>query len=159
MKIRLVCIGKPNQSELKTLFEDFKSRILKYVNFEVVFCPIKVKGSNTKIDLQQKEMEAILKYKTTSTALVLLDENGKTMTSVEFSTFLQNLHEPTVYYSLLFIFAIGGAYGFHPDLFVQANQKVALSKMTFTHQMCRLVFVEQLYRGLTILKGEKYHHD
>lgn len=156
MKIRLVCIGKPNQSELKTLFEDFRSRLVKYVNFEVVFCPIKVKGNHTKLDLQLKEMEAILKYKTTSTALVLLDEKGKTMTSVEFSTFLQSQFNQGF---KEITFAIGGAYGFHPDLYVQANQKIALSKMTFTHQMCRLIFVEQLYRGLTILKGEKYHHD
>jgi len=155
MRIRLICIGKPHAREIKSMMEDFESRIKNYVNFEIECFSVKVKRGK-QIDILLKEMELILRYNKPSTVLMLLDEKGQSMTSKAFAIFLQDLFNRGV---KEINFVIGGAYGFHDELYKMAHYKVALSKMTFTHQMCRLIFVEQLYRGLSILKGEKYHHD
>ncbi len=155
MKIRLICMGKSHSKEMKSMIEDFESRIKNYVNFEIECFFIKTKSVH-QADILRKEMEVILKNKKSSTVLVLLDEKGKSMTSKTFAVFLQELFNKGV---KEINFVIGGAYGFHDDLYKISHHKISLSKMTFTHQMCRLIFVEQLYRGLSILKGEKYHHD
>ncbi len=156
MKIKLITIGKTDEPYLKEGINKYTSRLKHYVSFELKEIPdVKLgKKLNTNI---QKEVEGkeILKLISRSEFVVLLDEKGKEFNSVGFSQFVQKRMNA----GMDLTFVIGGPYGFSDEVYDYSNMKVALSQMTYSHQMVRLFFTEQIYRSFTILKGEKYHHD
>lgn len=156
MTITLIAIGKTDNKQLLTLIEEYKKRLSFYIkfNFEVIPDIKNVKNLSEK-QQKAKEGELILKKINTSDLLVLLDENGKQFTSIGFSEYLQKQMNSGL---KNLVFVIGGPYGFSEEIYKRAQGKISLSKMTFSHQMVRLFFVEQLYRGFTILKNEPYHH-
>lgn len=156
MKVQFWVIGKTTDSYLIDGIKDYNNRLTHYCKYEYIELPSAKIGKNaTATDTQNKEAEIVLDKIEKSDFLVILDEQGKNFTSKEFGAFLSN-HQMIGTKKLIFL--IGGAYGFSDRIYKRANQKIALSKMTFTHQMVRLIFTEQLYRGFTITKGEKYHH-
>lgn len=156
MQIKLIAIGKTDNKNLQTLIEDYKKRLSHYIKFEFEIIPDLKKVKHLSEEQQkEKEGELILAKTQNSDVLVLLDENGKQMDSVAFSDYLQK-HMNSGIKTLIFV--IGGPYGFSEEVYKRANGKLGLSKMTFSHQMVRLFFTEQLYRGFTILKNEPYHH-
>lgn len=156
MKICLLVIGKTDEAYLQQGIELFLKRIPHYISFEMKVIP-DLKNSKNLSELQQKEKEGelILLQKGQSDELFLLDESGPEYSSVEFARFLEKKMISGVKRLVL---VIGGPYGFSDRVYGQSNGKISLSRMTFSHQMVRLIFVEQLYRALTILKGEPYHH-
>ncbi|WP_298904301.1 23S rRNA (pseudouridine(1915)-N(3))-methyltransferase RlmH [uncultured Psychroserpens sp.] len=156
MTIKLLAIGKTDHRDLQSLIDDYQKRLGFYVKFEFEIIPDLKKTKHLSEDQQkQKEGELILNKINTSDVLILLDENGKQFDSVAFSQYLQK-HMNSGIKQLVFV--IGGPYGFSSEVYQKARGKVALSKMTFSHQMIRLFVIEQLYRGFTILKNEPYHH-
>ena len=156
MNIKLLSIGKTDNKQLQVLIEDYTKRLSHYIKFKLDIIPDLKNTKNLNEKKQkQKEGELILSKLSNSDVLVLLDENGKQYNSVEFSTYLQK-HMNSGIKQLVLV--IGGPYGFSEDVYQKANAKISLSKMTFSHQMVRLFVVEQLYRGLTILRNEPYHH-
>ena len=156
MKICLAVIGKTDEAYLQQGMGIFLKRIPHYISFEMKVIP-DLKNSKNISEQQQKEKEGelILQLKGASDELFLLDEQGVELTSVEFARFLEKKMIAGI---KRLVIVIGGPYGFSGNVHAQANGKISLSKMTFSHQMVRLIFVEQLYRALTILKGEPYHH-
>jgi len=156
MKITLFAIGKTDDTQLQQLIENYTKRLGFYVPFEMVIIP-DIKNAKNISEAQQKDAEGkeILKRTANSDVLILLDEKGKSYTSEGFSSFLQKKMNSGI---KNLIFVIGGPYGFSNSVYDRANGKVALSSMTFSHQMVRLFFIEQLYRGFTILRNEPYHH-
>ena len=156
MKITLFAIGKTDTTQLLSLQDEYCNRLKHYISFDFVVIP-DIKNVKSLTEDQQKKIEGeeILKRVTKSDQLMLLDENGKSYTSVGFSEFLQKKMNSGLKH---LVFVIGGPYGFSEEVYNRANGKVSLSKMTFSHQMVRLFFVEQLYRGFTILRNEPYHH-
>lgn len=156
MKIKLLAIGKTDSKTLQQLIEEYTKRLGYYVSFSFEIIPDIKKAKNLS-EAQQKKAEGIeiLKRIGTPDTLVLLDEKGKTFTSIQFSQFLQKKMNSGL---KTLVFVIGGPYGFSDDIYKRANGKVSLSSMTFSHQMVRLFFIEQLYRGFTILRNEPYHH-
>ncbi|WP_340076597.1 23S rRNA (pseudouridine(1915)-N(3))-methyltransferase RlmH [Leptobacterium sp. I13] len=156
MKVTLIAIGKTDNTELQKLIADYQKRLSHYVNFHLEIIP-DIKNSKKYSETQQKEMEgnALLKKLNTTDTLVMLDENGKHYTSMAFSEYLQKKMNAG---TKSLVFAIGGPYGFSETVYKRGQEKIALSKMTFSHQMIRLFFIEQLYRGFTILRNEPYHH-
>jgi 23S rRNA (pseudouridine1915-N3)-methyltransferase len=156
MKIKLLAIGKTDDKNLISLIETYQKRLGHYISFDFEVIPDIKNAKNLSETVQKKEEGNLLLKKINPTdTLVLLDEQGKAFTSVEFSKFLQKKMNSGI---KTLVFCIGGPYGFSDEIYARASQKVALSKMTFSHQMIRLFFIEQLYRGFTILKGEPYHH-
>lgn len=156
MKIKLIQIGKTDDSYIKDGVKEFEKRLTKYVVFEsVVLNSVKKSNYNEEV-LKKAEGEVLLKEITSSDYLVLLDENGKEFSSRGFALFIESKQNASVKQMII---VIGGAYGFSEEVYKRADAKLSLSKMTFSHQMVRLFFIEQLYRAFTILKGEKYHHD
>lgn len=156
MKITLLAIGKTDNNQLQTLMDDYTKRMGFYVSFEVQVISDVKNAKNLSEQLQkQAEGEEILKRTSIADVLILLDEKGKTFTSEGFSEFLQKKMNSGL---KNLIFVIGGPYGFSDAVYDRANGKVSLSSMTFSHQMVRLFFIEQLYRGFTILRNEPYHH-
>ena len=156
MQIKLLAIGKTNNKQLQQLIEDYQKRLSHYIKFSLEIIPDLKKTKNlTETQLKQKEGELILNKISNTDVLILLDENGKQLNSVEFSNYLQK-HMNSGIKQLVFV--IGGPYGFSQEVYNKAQGKLSLSKMPFLHQMVRLFFIEQLYRGFTILKGEPYHH-
>ncbi|APS39895.1 23S rRNA (pseudouridine(1915)-N(3))-methyltransferase RlmH [Salegentibacter mishustinae] len=156
MTIKLLCIGKTDNRELKQLIEVYKKRLQFYNKFEIEIIPDLKKTKNLDENQQkEKEGELILAKVQNSDFLVLLDENGKEFSSEKFSVYIQKRLNSGL---KQLIFVIGGPYGFSEAIYQRANSKVALSQMTFSHQMVRLFFTEQLYRAFTILKNEPYHH-
>lgn len=156
MTIKLLGIGKTDDPALQELTDVYVKRLQFYNRFEQELLPDLKKAKNLDENLQkQKEGEQILSKISSSDFVILLDERGKQYTSVEFSEFLQKRLNSGV---KQLIFVIGGPYGFSQDVYARADSKISLSKMTFSHQMVRLFFVEQLYRGFTILRNEPYHH-
>jgi 23S rRNA (pseudouridine1915-N3)-methyltransferase len=157
MKIKLIAIGKTDEKFLEEGIDKYLKRLKHYHPFEFIVIPdIKQGGKYSSDKLKEEEGKLILQKVQEGDFLILLDEKGKMFTSGEFATFLQKKLN-TVTTNLIFV--IGGAFGFSEAVYSRANDKMALSKMTFTHQMIRLFFTEQLYRGFTILRGEKYHND
>lgn len=157
MQVELIVIGKTNTAYLQTGINEYVDRLKHYVPFSLTLIPdIKNVKSLSKEQIKSKEGVLVLKNIEKSDLLLLLDENGKSYTSLGFSQYLQSL---MLSGRKKVVFVIGGAYGFSDEVYQRANAKVALSKMTFSHQMVRLIFVEQLYRAMTILKGEPYHHN
>ncbi|MCX6171481.1 MAG: 23S rRNA (pseudouridine(1915)-N(3))-methyltransferase RlmH [Flavobacterium sp.] len=156
MNIRLIAIGKTDNKSLQTLIDDYSKRLSFYIKFNLEIIP-DIKNVKNLSESQQKEKEGelILSKLTPTDELILLDENGTTFSSIGFSDYLQKKMNSSVK-SLVFI--IGGPYGFSEEVYRKSQGKVSLSSMTFSHQMVRLFFIEQLYRGLTILRNEPYHH-
>lgn len=157
MKIRLIVVGKTNSAYLKTGEDDYEDRLKHYCKIEELLIPqIKNGGKLSNKDLKIKEGKLILKYIDSVDQVVVLDEKGKSFSSIDFSNFL---NKKLLNSTMRLVFVIGGAFGFSEEVYKRANSKLSLSKMTFSHQMIRLIFKEQLYRAFTILKGEKYHHE
>lgn len=156
MTIQLITIGKTDNKQLTSLIDDYIKRLGYYIKFSLDIIPdIKNSKNLSEVQQKQKEGELILKKISTTDTLILLDENGKQFDSVDFSSYLQK-HMNSGIKQLVFV--IGGPYGFSKDVYKKSNGKLSLSKMTFSHQMIRLFFIEQLYRGFTILRNEPYHH-
>lgn len=156
MKIKFIVIGKTDEAYLKQGIEIYQKRIPHYIPFEYHVIPdIKNTRKLSEEQQKQKEGELIRAQLKAGEELILLDENGKEFGSVDFSRFLEKKMLGSLK-SLVFV--VGGPYGFSPEVYQAARGKISLSKMTFSHQMVRLVFSEQLYRAMTILKGEPYHH-
>jgi len=157
MKIKLLAIGKTDDKNLITLFESYQKRLKHYINFELeIIQDIKNVKNLSQLEQKEKEGELILKKLLPTDILVLLDEKGKEMRSIEFANYLQKKMNSGI---KQIVFVIGGPYGFSDNVYKKAQGKIALSKMTFSHQMIRLFVVEQLYRAFTILKNEPYHHE
>lgn len=156
MTIKLVCIGKTDSAEINQLTQMYIKRLQFYVKFEMEIIPDLKKAKNLDENQQKiKEGELILSKVQVSDFLVLLDEKGKEFTSVGFSEYIQKRLNSGM---KQLIFVVGGPYGFSDEVYKRANSKIALSKLTFSHQMVRVFFTEQLYRAFTILKNEPYHH-
>ena len=156
MNIKLLTIGKTDNKALQSLIDDYSKRLCFYIKFDLEIIP-DIKNVKNLSESQQKEKEGelILAKLTSTDQLILLDEKGTTFSSVGFSDYLQkkmNSGAKTI------VFVIGGPYGFSDEVYQKAQGKISLSLMTFSHQMVRLFFIEQLYRGFTILKNEPYHH-
>lgn len=157
MKITLLTVGKSTNSYLIKLQEEYQNRLKFYIPFEMTVVPELKNTKNLSISEQQeKEADLILKQLENSDEVVLLDEKGKQFTSVGFSEFIS---KKMLASHKRMVFVVGGPYGFSERVYQRANGKVSLSAMTFSHQMIRVIFVEQLYRAMTILKGEPYHHE
>jgi 23S rRNA (pseudouridine1915-N3)-methyltransferase len=156
MNIKLIAIGKTDNKNLQSLIDEYQKRLSFYIKFDLEIIP-DIKNVKNLSESQQKEKEGelILAKITPTDQLLLLDENGKTFSSVGFSEELQRKMNSGV---KTLVFVIGGPYGFSDAVYAKANGKISLSPMTFSHQMVRLFFIEQLYRGFTILKNEPYHH-
>jgi len=156
MKTLLILVGKTTDRHFAAGIADYVERIGHYMPFDVVTIP-ELKNTKSLTPEQQKtaEGELILKNIQTSDTMVLLDEHGREQRSVEFARWMEQKMNTV----RRLVFVIGGPYGFSPAVYARANEQVSLSKMTFSHQMVRLVFTEQVYRACTIIKGEPYHHE
>ena len=156
MKISLLTLGKTTDARLSALIDDYQQRLKHYIPFEFVVVPdIKNAKSLTQEQLKTAEGEAILARLTPAMDVLLLDEHGREFRSIEYADFLQR--KMAAGRDLVLI--IGGAYGFSQAVYDRANGKISLSQMTFSHQMIRLTAIEQIYRAMTILRGEPYHHE
>ena len=156
MNIRLLAIGKTDNKNLQILIDEYTKRLSFYIKFDLEVIP-DIKNVKNLSENQQKEKEGelILSKISPTDQLILLDENGKSFSSVGFSDYLQKKMNAGI---KTLVFVIGGPYGFSEEVYQKSQGKIALSEMTFSHQMVRLFFIEQLYRGFTILKNEPYHH-
>ena len=156
MKTILILVGKTTDKHFAAGIKDYAERIGHYMPFEIITIP-ELKNTKSLSEEQQKTMEGelIMKHIQTSDTVVLLDEHGKEMRSMEYAQWLQR----TGNNARRLVFVIGGPYGFAPAVYQRANDKISLSRMTFSHQMVRLIFTEQLYRACTIIKGEPDHHE
>ncbi|MCX2720200.1 23S rRNA (pseudouridine(1915)-N(3))-methyltransferase RlmH [Lentiprolixibacter aurantiacus] len=156
MKIKLLVVGKTQSADLAGLIDTYTRRVNRYLPFEIEVIPdLKKAGNLPENTLKQKEGLLILDRLRDGDTVFLLDERGKQYGSVEFSKFLQ---EQMNRGGKQLIFVVGGAYGFDKEVHNSSQGKISLSKMTFSHQMVRLFFVEQLYRGFSILRNEPYHN-
>lgn len=156
MQIKLITIGKTDNKQLQQLIEEYQKRLKHYIKFDFEIIPdIKNAKNLSEAQQKQKEGELILSKINTSDVMVLLDENGKQMDSISFASYLQKYMNSGI---KRLVFVIGGPYGFSQEVYSKSQGKLSLSKMTFSHQMVRLFFIEQLYRGFTILRNEPYHH-
>ena len=157
MKILLLMIGKTDEAYLEQGIEKYTARLKHYANFELKAIP-DIKNRKTLTEEQQKKAEAelITSNFQTGDTVILLDEKGKSLNSTQFAS---SLNKIMLSGCKRIVFVVGGPYGFDNDVYNRANDKISLSPMTFSHQMVRLVFVEQLYRAFTIMKGEPYHHE
>lgn len=157
MKITLLAIGKTNAKYLQEGIEQYTKRLSHYIPFELKILP-DVKTTKALTTDKQKEMEGEMFMSAIQQGdwVTLLDEHGKEFTSRDFASYID---KKMITISKNLIFIIGGPYGFSKAMYERANEKLSLSKMTFSHEMIRLFFVEQIYRAMTILKGEPYHHD
>ncbi|WP_454803877.1 23S rRNA (pseudouridine(1915)-N(3))-methyltransferase RlmH [Mucilaginibacter phyllosphaerae] len=156
MKITFITVGKTEDAYLKEGIEKYVKRLKHYTKLELIDIP-ELKNTKALTEEQQKakEAELILKKITVQDHVILLDENGLEFTSVQFANYI---NKRSVSSSANLIFIVGGPYGFDQSIYQRANDKLSLSRMTFSHQMVRLFFVEQLYRAYSIIKGEPYHH-
>ena len=162
MRITLMVVGKTTDARLQTLIEEYQQRLRHYLPFEFVVIPdIKNAKSLSEEQLKTAEGQAILRAITnnqspiTNPMVILLDEHGQEFRSIEYADWLQKKMSAGRDLTLV----IGGAYGFSKEVYARANGKLSLSQMTFSHQMIRLMAIEQLYRAMTILRGEPYHHE
>ena len=156
MKTLLILVGKTTDRHFLAGISDYAGRISHYMPFELVTIP-ELKNTKSLSEDQQKtaEGELILKLLQPSDTVVLLDEHGRELRSIEFARWFEQKRNT----ARRLVFVIGGPYGFSPAVYARANEQLSLSKMTFSHQMIRLVFTEQVYRACTIIKGEPYHHE
>lgn len=156
MKVKLLMVGKTAHDYLTKAFDDYQQRIIHYLPYESkVISDLKNTKKLTTEQIKLKEGELILNQIQKSDFVVLLDEKGKEFSSVGFARWIE---KQMISGLKNMVFVIGGAYGFSDSVYQRSNLKVSLSKMTFSHQMVRIIFIEQLYRAMTILKGEPYHH-
>lgn len=157
MRIILLVVGKTNDEYINKLIDNYIQRLKHYTDFEwQTIAELKNTKNMPEETQKEKEGEAILKATENADEIFILDEHGDQPTSVEFSGFI-NRHMNKGTRKLVFV--IGGPYGFSEAVYKKITKKISLSKMTFSHQMIRLIFVEQLYRAFTIIKGESYHHE
>jgi 23S rRNA (pseudouridine1915-N3)-methyltransferase len=157
MNIKLIAIGKTDNKNLQALIDEYTKRLGFYIKFDLDVIPdIKNVKNLSESEQKVKEGQLILSKLTPTDQLILLDENGKEFNSVGFSDFLQKKMNSGI---KTLVFVIGGPYGFSEEVYQKAQGKVALSQMTFSHQMVRLFVIEQIYRGFTILNNEPYHHN
>ena len=156
MKTILILVGKTTDKHFQAGISDYAERITHYMPFDIVTIP-ELKNTKSLSEEQQKTMEGelIMKQLQPSDTLVLLDEHGKELRSIELAKWLEQKQQT----ARRLVFVIGGPYGFSEAVYTRANEKLSLSKLTFSHQMVRLVFTEQIYRACTIIKGEPYHHE
>ena len=156
MNIKLIAIGKTDNKNLQALIDEYTKRLGFYIKFDLDIIPdIKNVKNLSESEQKVKEGQLILSKLTPTDQLILLDENGKEFNSIGFSDFLQKKMNSGI---KTLVFVIGGPYGFSEEVYQKAQGKVALSQMTFSHQMVRLFVIEQIYRGFTILNNEPYHH-
>jgi 23S rRNA (pseudouridine1915-N3)-methyltransferase len=157
MKITLLTVGKTDKDWVKQGIDIYVSRLKHYIPFTINEIPeLKNVSALSKDQIKVREGELILKNVKPTDDVILMDEHGKEYTSVDFASILQrkiSLEGKDM------VFVIGGAYGFSEEVYKRANSKISLSKMTFSHQMVRAIFTEQLYRAFTIMRGEPYHHE
>ena len=157
MKISLLTVGKTDSGWVREGLETYASRLRRYIPFSVIEIPdLKNAASLSREQVKEKEGESILGNIGPRDAVILLDERGKEYTSIEFAKEIERM---MVSGGKNIVFVTGGAFGFSDAVYARCDGKVSLSKMTFTHQMVRAVFTEQLYRAFTIIKGEPYHHE
>ena len=157
MKVKLIVIGKTKSKFLIDGENEYQKRLKHYCKFSELIIPdIKNGGKLSKKELKEKEGNVTLASIKNSDYVILLDDKGITLSSIEFSEFL---NKKMVSSKSELVFIVGGAFGFSESVYKRANAKLSLSKMTFSHQMVRMIFKEQIYRAFTILKGEKYHHE
>ena len=157
MKIKLIVVGKSAFDFVKEGEDVYEKRLAHYLPFEKIVLPDIKNPKNLSVEeLKKKEGELILSKISNQDFLVLMDENGSDFSSVKFSEWInQKVNEGL----RSIVFLIGGAFGFSKEVYDRSNQKISLSKMTFSHQLVRVIFLEQLYRAQTIIKGEPYHHE
>ena len=156
MKIKLIVVGKTNATYLIEGEKEYEKRLKHYCKLEEILIPDVKKGGRPSImNLKKREGDLILSKLDNTDYLILLDDKGKGFSSTEFAALIQQKMISSVN---TLVFVVGGAFGFSDEVYQRANAKLSLSKMTFSHQMVRLIFKEQLYRAFSILKGEKYHH-
>lgn len=149
-------VGKTTDSRIQTIIEDYQQRLRHYVPFDFVIIPdVKNAKSLSEEQLKSAEGEAILSRLTPAMEVVLLDEHGREFRSIEYAQWLQKKMGAGKDLTLI----IGGAYGFSKEVYARADGKLSLSQMTFSHQMIRIMAIEQIYRAMTILRGEPYHHE
>lgn len=157
MKIRVLFTGKTTEVWIRQGIDRYADRIRHYVGFELVEIPdLKQTASLTEEQVKMREGELILKALRPSDHLVLLDERGARFSSVDWA---RNLEQKAAHLPKDCVFVVGGPYGFSPAVQERSNERLSLSPMTFSHQLVRVVFLEQLYRAMTIMKGEPYHHE
>ena len=157
MKITFLTIGKTEDKYLLEGMEKYLKRLKHYINFKVLELPELKNTKNLSEDQQKiKEAELIFKNISNTDHIILLDENGVNYSSTQFSGYLNKKMVSSVQH---LVFVVGGPYGFSNEVYNRAQDKISLSKMTFSHQMVRLFFIEQVYRAFTIMKGEPYHHE
>ena len=157
MKINLLCIGKTDDKEIKNLINYYLTRLPRHWNFEITEIPDVKNARNLTPDLLKKEeAKLFLNIIENTDLVVLLDEKGTQFTSREFAQKLDSYQNNSI---KKICFLVGGTYGFSEEMYQRANEKISISKMTFTHQMIRLFFVEQIYRADQILQGKPYHND
>ncbi len=157
MKTIFIVIGKTTDTRIAQLTDEYISRIQHYLPFEMQVIP-ELRNAKNLSQEQQKEQEAslIIKYLSSGDYIVLLDEHGKERRSLDFASWMQKRMAAS---PRRLVFIVGGPYGFAPQIHKMAQEEISLSQMTFSHQMIRLLFVEQVYRAMTILNGEPYHHE
>lgn len=156
MKITLLVVGKTTDERLRSLISDYQQRLSHYVPFDFVVIPdIKNAKALSQDQLKTAEGQAILSALTPAMEVILLDEHGREFRSIEYADWLQKKMASGKDLTLI----IGGAYGFSDAVYARANGKLSLSQMTFSHQMIRLMAIEQIYRAMTILRNEPYHHE
>ena len=157
MKITLLTVGKTDKDWVRQGMDIYVSRLKHYIPFSVIEIPeLKNVSALTKEQIKVREGELILKNVKPADDLVLLDERGKEYTSVELAKVIQ---DKISYVGKDIVYVIGGAYGFSDAVYQRADSKMSLSRMTFSHKMVRAIFVEQIYRAFTIMRGEPYHHE
>ena len=157
MKITLLTVGKTDVKWVREGLDLYASRLSHYIPFSVVEIPeLKNVSALSEAQIKEKEGELILKQLKPADEVVLLDEHGREFRSIEFA---KHIEERMSRAGRDLVFIIGGAYGFSDAVYAKATWKMSLSKMTFSHQMVRTIFAEQLYRAFTIMKGEPYHHE
>lgn len=151
--IQLVALSKKPEPVFMTAIELYEKRLKHYTTFKVI--EVTPSGKKDINEIKEEEAQRIVKHLNADDYLILLDDKGETKTTEEFAQLLQRrLNDST----RKTIFCIGGAYGFNEAIYKRSNMRLSLSAMTLPHQLCRLVFTEQLYRAFTLLRGEKYHH-
>lgn len=157
MKLTALFVGKTTDKHIQALIDDYTSRLRHYLPFDIVVIP-ELRNTKHLSEEQQKQAEGelILRNLQPGDSLVLLDEHGRELRSIELAEWVEK-RQHTV--SRRLVLAIGGPYGFSADVYARADDKLSLSRLTFSHQMVRLFLVEQLYRAQTIIRGEPYHHE
>lgn len=157
MKITLLTVGKTDKDWIRQGIDVYTSRLKHYIPFSIVEIPeLKNVSALSKEQIKTREGELILKNIRPADDVIILDEKGKEYTSVEMAKVIQ---EKITYSGKDIVYVIGGAYGFSDAVYKRADSKLSLSRMTFSHQMVRVIFAEQIYRAFTIIKGEPYHHE